>query len=279
MLKECLKASALVAVAVAPATSQAEKFLRFPVSGYGPYDKNLISTVLDHEVPHDLTLKPGKDKAPYGVTGGVLSFTGELFLATAQYPPSGQGCYPKPKNSYQSSTWSPLLQKVYYGTDSGSCRTNKALNYDNHPGYDYRIDKGTNVYPAYGGKIVFTKCINTFKEGYTCEQAGAVAIDHGNGFVTQYLHMSDVYYGSAAQGLNQDVAMNKVIGKVSNKYPVTLGVHLHFEVLQRKSKLVNASSYYDRSNWMIVDPYGYKATSYRDVLQSNPGCLWYGGCQ
>jgi murein DD-endopeptidase MepM/ murein hydrolase activator NlpD len=272
--------SALIAAALVPAAANAQQFLRFPVTGYGPFDKDLISTALDHEVPLDLTLKPGKEKAPYGVSGGMLSFTGELFLATSKYPAKAQACYPKPKNSHQSSTWLPVLAKVYYGTNSGSCRTNVALNYDNHPGYDYRVPAGKDVHPAYPGYIIFTKCIKTFSDTFTCDEAGAVAIDHGNGFVTQYLHMSGAYYGSAAKGVSQYVDRTKIIGQVSNKYPVPLGgYHLHFEVLQRKNTPVNRNNYYDRANWIIVDPYGYRASSYyRDALLSNPGCLWYVGC-
>lgn len=157
-----------------------------------------------------------------------------------------------------------------------------ALNYDNHPGYDY-ILAGQPVYPAATGYIISVKCIKTFANYSSCEDYGAVAIDHGNGFVTQYLHLNNVYYGTAVSAQNQYVNGGYVtslgtVGKVG--LPATAGVHLHFEVLQRKVTPVNTTSYYHRSNYVIVDPYGYKTSSYyADKLLSKPGCLWKVGCQ
>src|SRR6202034_10649 len=147
----------------------APQFLNFPVgSPYGPYMTGLMSTVLDHEQSYDMTADPLQigqpgSNAPYGYTGGILSFTGELFLATASYPPAQDACYPKPTNAHQTSVWSATLSAVYSGTGTGSlppnlCTKGVALNYDGHPGYDYLIPKGTAVHPAYGGSIIFAKC-------------------------------------------------------------------------------------------------------------------------
>ena len=219
---------------------------------------------------------------PFGYSGAVLSFTGELFVANAQHPTQNLGCYMKPANAYQTSVWSVALRNVYTGTSG--CTSQIALNYDNHPGYDYAIPANTPVYPAASGTIIFAKCIRTFSSNQStpCESYGAIAIDHGNGFVTQYLHMKNVYYGLAANGQNQPINGGYVtnIGNVWNTSPVTVGVHLHFEVLQRKAIPVNPNIYYDRANYMIVDPYGYKpGAPYADNLKSKPGCLWKVTCQ
>ena len=271
----------------APVSSSPTKFLAFPLQGLGPYSPGRISSVVDHDVPHDLTQSINftgfNTSGPFGYNGTALSFTGELFTAGAA--PYNQGpyqCYKKLADSSQTSTWSSLLQSVYVGTTAGGCTVNVALNYDNHPGYDYAVAAGTNVYPAAPGNIIFTKCIKTFANNSSCEDYGAVAIDHGNGFVTQYLHMSNVYYGSAANGVNQPVngGTSTVLGKVSNVGVPANGAHLHFEVLQRKATPVNQNNYYDRANYIIVDPYGYKAgAAYQDKLLANPGCLWAVGCQ
>jgi murein DD-endopeptidase MepM/ murein hydrolase activator NlpD len=268
----------------------APQFLNFPVSGYGPYTPALVSTVLDHEVPHDLTqqylpfMQPST-LGPYGYSGGVLSFTGELFLAAPPaYPNQNLGCYPKPTNAHQTSVWSATLTSIYYGTSTGgtggNCLVGVALNYDNHPGYDYKIPGGSAVHPAANGNIIFTKCIRTFTNSTAsngCELYGAVAVDHGNGFVTQYLHMANLSYGMAAFGFNQPVTTSWTLGTVSN-VGVT-AIHLHFEVLQRKAVAVDPNNYYARANYMIVDPYGYNTASYyADLLQSKPGCLWAAGC-
>ena len=265
--------------------SAAPQFLNFPVAGYGPYTPHLITTVLDHDVDYDLTQSLPFNQftlhGPYGYSDGVLSFTGELFGTTASYPPAQDACYPKSINTHQPSAWEPLLQSMYKGTSvPQNCLVNVALNYDNHPGYDYAIPQNTAVHPAYDGSIIFTKCIRTFTNNTGsggCESYGAVAVDHLNGFVTQYLHMSPVNYGMANNGFNQVVDTTYVLGNVSN-----VGVssyHLHFEVLQRKAVAVDPTNYYARANYMIVDPYGYTSNSYyADKLQSKPGCLWAAGC-
>ncbi len=265
----------------------APQFLDFPVSGYGAFSPSLITSVVDHDVPHDLnqaTLPFGtySTNGPFGYSGAVLSFTGELFVANAQYPTQNLGCYPKPANANQTSVWSVVLRNAYTGTSG--CTSQVALNYDNHPGYDYGFAGSTPVYPAASGNIIFTKCIRTFSsnQSTSCDSYGAVAIDHGNGFVTQYLHMKNVYYGAAVNGQNQPINGGYVtsIGQVWNTSPTPVGVHLHFEVLQRKATAVNNSNYYARENYMIVDPYGYKpGAPYADNLMSKPGCLWKVACQ
>lgn len=265
MQKASFKWAAAVTASLFSAPALADpQFLIFPVSGYGPFTPGLMSSVLDHEVPHNLNqaslpFNQATTVGPYGWSGGILSFTGELFIASApNFPNENLGCYPKPANANQTATWRPVLANAYTGTTG--CGRNVALNYDNHPGYDYRIGSGAAVRPAANGSIVFTKCIKTFANTSSCESYRAVAVDHGNGFVTQYLHMSNIDYGSAANGVNQSVTTTSTLGRVSNVGARM--VHLHFEVLQRKTTPVNTANYYDRANYMIVDRYGYRSGSY-----------------
>ena len=279
-------------VRVTKAAPPSAKFLDFPVSGYGPFSQHLISTVLDHDVPHDTTSSKipfgsYSDSGPFGHNGAVLSFTGELFTATnGFYAANDYSCYPKSSNANQTAVWSSLIQIIYGGTDAGNCKDNVAMNYDNHPGYDYKTPEGSNVYPAADGVIIQTRCIRTFADYSTCEDYGAVAVDHGNGYVTQYLHMKNAFYGTASGGIAQKVyrvssSSQTLLGNVSNKgLKPTNGPHLHFEVLKRKAVPVDTANYYNRANYMIVDPYGYKPDSpYADKLLANPGCLWNVGCQ
>lgn len=276
--------------------ASAQQFLNFPVSGLNAYSSNIITSVLDHEVPHDLTqsslpFNSYTTSGPHGYSNGILSFTGELFTTTASYPPAQGACYPKSNNPNQPLAWRTVLQGVYTGTGSGTsaptlCTKNVALNYDNHPGYDYKITAGTDVVPAYAAGsssfIIFSKCIVTFSNSTAsniCDQWGAVAVDHGNGYVTQYLHMTNLNYGVAASGSNQPVTASYVLGKVGGVAPGGVPTHLHFEVLRRRSVTVDPNNYYSRKNYYIVDPYGYNTASYyADNLLSKPGCLWAMGC-
>lgn len=267
--------------------AQAQQFLDFPISGKTPYER--ISSVLDQEVPHDLAqaalgFEQFSTLGPFGWNGAVLSFTGELFVAMPNYPMRNLGCYPKATQQQDNfGQWSNTLLQAYRGTfiNFEDCMPGKALNYDNHPGYDYAYPSGMRVYSAAAGNIIFSKCIKTFTDNATrtCEAYGAVAIDHGNGYITQYLHMKSVYYGAAENGLNQQVSQLQQIGLVSNTSPTPVPVHLHFEVLKRKSTPVNTSEYYHRSNYVIVDPYGYNYSSYyASKLLTTQECLWKTGC-
>jgi hypothetical protein len=273
------RALAAAAVLALPAGAHGQLVMKFPVSGHSPYQAGLISSVLDHEVPLRLD-QIGGQQGPYGTSGGVLSFTGELFLATQSYPARKFGCYPKARNTKQKQDWSPLLLSVYGGT--AGC-TKNAINYDNHPGYDYIIREGKEVNPAAPGYLIPHLCIRTFRsdQAASCQNMGAVAIDHGNGFITQYLHMKkkSLNYGKAvSKGINHWVDTKWVVGTVFNEG--TDSVHLHLEVLQRKAKAVNTKTYYDAANYVVVDPYGYKSGSYyASLLMAKPGCLWSGGCR
>jgi murein DD-endopeptidase MepM/ murein hydrolase activator NlpD len=119
------------------------------------------------------------------------------------------------------------------------------VSYDEHPGYDYRAAVGTEVFAAAPGKVVSQsgqRCILN-NMGSSCDAWGVVGIDHGNGIVTQYAHLSEILVTAG-----DDIRPGQLIGKSGNKSPpnVTLGAHLHFEVLLKVS-----------SGYAVIDPYGW----------------------
>lgn len=248
------------------------QFLSFPLPStlypQGAYTAGKINSVVDHQMDTVYSHKDGK----------ILSFTGEVFVATATYPAGGvYQCYPKQANA----VWSATLQGLYKGTGqsgagSADCRVNKALNYEAHPGYDYLASSGTVVKAAAGGRVVNNLIVTTGQNNSLCVPKGlngttykgcaawgAVGIDHGNGYVTQYLHLSriDVQAGQA-------VTEGQQIG-LSGTTAAPNSPHLHFEVLKLRS---GASNNYQPDNYVVVDPYGYDtSTGISDYLAQVTG--------
>jgi murein DD-endopeptidase MepM/ murein hydrolase activator NlpD len=84
-----------------------------------------------------------------------------------------------------------------------------------HTGLDFRVKTGTTVVSAANGEIISAGWAGAY--GYRIE------IDHGNGFVTSYSHLSKILKSSGK------VAAGTVIGN-SGSTGNTTGPHLHFEV-------------------------------------------------
>ncbi len=96
-----------------------------------------------------------------------------------------------------------------------------------HPGLDI-ANKGVDIVAADKGRVVRA---GWWQGGY----GNAVQIDHGNGFVTTYAHMSSI-----AVSVGDDVDKGKKLGVVGSTGRST-GPHLHFTV-QEKGKYVNPLS-------------------------------------
>ncbi len=85
-----------------------------------------------------------------------------------------------------------------------------------HAGLDFKGPLGAPIYAAAPGRIAFAGV----KQGY----GNCIEIDHGNGLMTRYAHMS-----AFRARLGQPVAAGAVIGAIGNTGRST-GPHLHFEV-------------------------------------------------
>lgn len=238
---------------VVGANSSQAPFLSFPLDYgdvdhafkylKGAYTPSSINSVLDHQMT-----------TVYATDGTVTAYTGE----TGKGPPKSLGCYPKVGGGSFS------VNGLYNGTDDG-CKPAQGLNYDGHPGYDYVTEIGLPVKAAAAGTVVklynaktdtYDRCIpkGIDAEGEGCNAWGFVGIDHGNGYVTQYGHLSqiDVVAG-------QEVKEGEQIGLSGQTSPSKkVGPHLHFEVL----KLNQGASY----GYSVVDPYGWEGTDPNDPL-------------
>lgn len=87
-----------------------------------------------------------------------------------------------------------------------------------HLGIDITADVGANVYAA--GNGVVTMAQGGWNYGY----GNAIQIDHGNGYVTVYAHLSSINVGVC-----QSVGQGALIGASGNTGN-SFGAHLHFEV-------------------------------------------------
>lgn len=88
---------------------------------------------------------------------------------------------------------------------------------------DIASNQGTAVYASDGGTVTLA--------GWNGGYGNCIMIDHGNGYVTLYGHLSSI---SVSEG--QSVSQGATIGAVGSTGNST-GPHLHFEVLQNGSRI------------------------------------------
>ena len=92
-----------------------------------------------------------------------------------------------------------------------------------HKAVDIANKDAPDVLAADGGTVILAGWVPPMAYG------NHVIIDHGNGFVTLYAHLSQIYVG-----VGQKVARGQAIGKMGSTGRST-GTHLHFEIRQNGS--------------------------------------------
>lgn len=85
-----------------------------------------------------------------------------------------------------------------------------------HPGLDFRGPYGAPIYAAAPGRVVFA--------GQRSGYGNCIEVDHGNGLITRYAHMS-----AFRAHIGQSVTGGQIIGAIGSTGRST-GPHLHFEV-------------------------------------------------
>ena len=96
------------------------------------------------------------------------------------------------------------------------------MGYSGHTGADFACPSGTPVLAVKAGTVVISKAC--FRNGKYVSYGEYVAIDHHDGTVTLYAHMS-----SRSVGVGANVAQGQQIG-LSGSTGRSTGPHLHFEV-------------------------------------------------
>lgn len=94
----------------------------------------------------------------------------------------------------------------------------------NHQGIDISVPVGTSVLAAKSGKIT--------KNEYSSARGNYIEVDHGNGLITIYEHLS-----KAVGMIGDTVKEGQEIAKSGNS-GISTGPHLHFEI-RNKGNAVN----------------------------------------
>lgn len=128
------------------------------------------------------------------------------------------------------------------------------LYYDGHDGYDYGLTYEPVAAAAPGTVILSGWAVPSC---HSCLSGLTIEISHGNGLLTYYGHLSQLYVA-----IGQPVGRGQVIG-LSGMTGTATGPHLHFGV------------YYTNGGGP-VDPYGWSG-SYPDPYPKDLGDLWLGG--
>lgn len=117
-----------------------------------------------------------------------------------------------------------------------------------HAGLDFKGPIGAPIYAAATGRVSFVGV----QQGY----GNVVEIDHGNGLLTRYAHMS----GFRAR-VGQPVQAGQVIGLIGNTGRST-GPHLHFEV-RINDRAINPRPFLEASSHVQQENRGANAASNR----------------
>ena len=144
------------------------------------------------------------------------------------------------------------------GFDAGYAQTpagHDYLYYDGHDGYDYALTYEP-VAAAAPGVVILANWLDP--NCHTCLSGQTIEINHGNGLLTLYGHLSKI---NVTKG--QYVSRGQVIG-ISGMSGTATGPHLHFGV------------YNIHRSQTPVDPYGWSG-SYPDPYSWDEGNLWLTG--
>jgi len=203
--------------------------LRFPLGGYNAYSAP-ITAIFDHNMT--------TGNCPNGI---VTAYTGEEGRATYgssswSFPAECTGQVLRGLKKNPSDPSGPLFSVNGQYSDASTGR--QYLYYDGHTGYDYTASIGTTVLATADGTVrIDGGAYNTLR------------IDHGNGYQTYYLHLSQYLKADGAFVHKGDPVA------LSGEKGVEGSPHLHVTI---------------KKNGVRVDPYGWQG-SYADPYTSLNG--------
>ncbi|MHB8588033.1 MAG: M23 family metallopeptidase [Candidatus Dormibacteraceae bacterium] len=181
--------------------------------------------------PHYITSLFDHCYPDYGTNGRVCRYDGQVASANVGGP-------------------DPTFDAGYAQTAGG----HDYLYYDGHDGYDYGLFYEP-VAAAAPGVVILANWLDP--NCHTCLSGQTIEINHGNGLLSFYGHLSHI---GVTRG--QYVSRGQVIG-ISGMTGTATGPHLHFGI-------------YHTNGGGPVDPYGWSG-SYPDPWSKDVGDLWLTG--
>lgn len=145
----------------------------------------------------------------------------------------GQGAsagFIRPADGPASSPFGPARKYIGVGVDGEACESTSV-----HRGYDIAIPIGTEIVAPAGGTV-------TLGDPDLYYEGGSVFLDHGDGLMSVFLHMSEVDVS-----VGDVVSVGQRLGASGNTGRTT-GPHLHWAVKWRNS---NSD---DRGSDFYIDP-------------------------
>jgi murein DD-endopeptidase MepM/ murein hydrolase activator NlpD/photosystem II stability/assembly factor-like uncharacterized protein len=185
----------------------------------------VINSVFDHS----MTSAYSKDEI-------VIGYTGEEGRKV-------YGVAPDVSSGYMNADGTRFQINGYYSGGSSDNSLAIYLYYDGHPGYDYRASDNTPVYAAADGVVRYPLSFPGISDAVSYH---TLALDHGNGYISYYLHLSS--YPSTGNNVvseGQSVKRGDLIAYSGHAAPASkpVGPHLHYEI---------------QYEGVPVDPYGWQ---------------------
>ncbi len=179
-----------------------------------PIWKEVVAATPDSPAVYNNINRKIKNLAPYKVEQTSRSMTETRQVQTPEVASNNQGAevngIPVDYNPMIWPTTATRISSPYGGRGRGF-----------HTGVDIDGDTGDPVYAAWTGRVI--------KAGYSGGYGNCVDIEHADGSVTRYAHMSEI-----KTTVGVIVQQGQVIGLVGSTGRST-GDHLHFEVRKGKA--------------------------------------------
>ena len=145
----------------------------------------------------------------------------------SQTPPNSDGSQTG-SNDVSGTTWIVPIRYTAFTSPFGYRIHPISGTRKHHNGVDLAAPTGTPIYATRSGKVYY--------RGYWGSGGNTIMINHQDGYITRYLHMS-----SFAVSNGEWVAAGQVIGYCGSTGGST-GPHLHFEI-ERNGSYVNPANY------------------------------------